>query len=221
MTPSDWTSPSFTPVLRTRSLDEGGQPAALPSTGTPLDPETRIYARSASDDKASIVAMMAALDAITAAGLRPRSNVRFVVPSATAEKCLFSVQLSFLGPPAGSESVIAARRELDASSVDAIRTRVSRRHRPGRRCPRLDATRGGGPILGLALPVHLAVARSVPLRSRCTKPLTAGARRIRRSTTSQRRSERGAACLLCTKSVGLSRCRCGGDSGLLRSVVAF
>jgi Peptidase family M20/M25/M40 len=66
-------------VLRTRSLDEGGQPAALPSTGTPLDPETRIYARSASDDKASIVAMMAAPDAITAAGLRPRSNVRFVV----------------------------------------------------------------------------------------------------------------------------------------------
>ena len=43
----------------------------------PLDSELRVFARSASDDKAPIVAMMTALDSIRAAGLRMKSNIKF------------------------------------------------------------------------------------------------------------------------------------------------
>src|SRR5262249_6786986 len=42
-----------------------------------FDPEWRLYARGAADDKAPIVAMMAALDAIRAAGLKMQSNIKF------------------------------------------------------------------------------------------------------------------------------------------------
>ncbi len=41
--------------------------------------EARIYARSASDDKAPIVALMAAVDALKASGLAPSSNVRIIL----------------------------------------------------------------------------------------------------------------------------------------------
>jgi acetylornithine deacetylase/succinyl-diaminopimelate desuccinylase-like protein len=61
----EWKTPPFTPAL-------------VPSqTSAPLDPETRIYARSAGDDKAPIMALMAALDAIRSAGLTLKSNIKF------------------------------------------------------------------------------------------------------------------------------------------------
>ena len=44
----------------------------------PINPEWRIYARSASDDKSPIVAMLVALDALKAAGKRPSVNVKFL-----------------------------------------------------------------------------------------------------------------------------------------------
>src|SRR5258707_599744 len=49
-----------------------------PAPGQRMDPEQRIYARSASDDKAQIFAMLAALDSLNAAGLKPRANVKFI-----------------------------------------------------------------------------------------------------------------------------------------------
>src|SRR5580693_2349975 len=76
--PKEWASPPFSPVLRDKSLEKDGQVIPLPSAGTRFDPEWRIYARSASDDKAPIVAITAALDAIRAAGLKLKSNVKFV-----------------------------------------------------------------------------------------------------------------------------------------------
>jgi acetylornithine deacetylase/succinyl-diaminopimelate desuccinylase-like protein len=45
--------------------------------GGPLDPEWRLFGRSASDDKGPIVAMLAALDALRAAGVAPSINVKF------------------------------------------------------------------------------------------------------------------------------------------------
>jgi acetylornithine deacetylase/succinyl-diaminopimelate desuccinylase-like protein len=48
----------------------------LPEAGTPFNPEWRIYARAAADDKLSIVAILAALDAIRATGLRMKSNIK-------------------------------------------------------------------------------------------------------------------------------------------------
>jgi acetylornithine deacetylase/succinyl-diaminopimelate desuccinylase-like protein len=58
--PAQWTSPPWEPVLR--------------GTGA----EARLYGRSASDDKAPIVAMLAALDAMRAANVRPSVNLKFV-----------------------------------------------------------------------------------------------------------------------------------------------
>ncbi|HEX6910655.1 MAG TPA: M20/M25/M40 family metallo-hydrolase, partial [Longimicrobium sp.] len=65
------------PVFRTARLDRGGEIIPLPADGTPIDPEWRLYARSASDDKAGVMAILAAVDAMRAAGMTPTSNVKF------------------------------------------------------------------------------------------------------------------------------------------------
>ena len=43
-----------------------------------IDPEWRLFARSAGDDKAPIIAMLAALDALRSANAKPSVNLRFV-----------------------------------------------------------------------------------------------------------------------------------------------
>ncbi len=75
---SKWASEPFKPVLRDRALDAGGRVIEMPARGKAFDPEWRIYARSASDDKSPIVAMLVALDALKAAGKRPSVNVKFL-----------------------------------------------------------------------------------------------------------------------------------------------
>ena len=49
----------------------------LPANG-PINPEWRIYARSASDDKAPVIAILTALDALQAARIPLRSNIKLV-----------------------------------------------------------------------------------------------------------------------------------------------
>lgn len=71
--PAQWQSPPFTPVLR----DAQGRDVPFPTAGQRTQPEWRIYARSASDDKGSIIAMLTALDALRARGLRPSVNLKF------------------------------------------------------------------------------------------------------------------------------------------------
>jgi acetylornithine deacetylase/succinyl-diaminopimelate desuccinylase-like protein len=75
---TEWTSPPFEPVLRTRQIESGGVAVPLRSTSSSIDPESRLYARSAADDKAPIVALMAAVDAIRAAGLKSKSHIKFL-----------------------------------------------------------------------------------------------------------------------------------------------
>jgi acetylornithine deacetylase/succinyl-diaminopimelate desuccinylase-like protein len=65
------------PVFRTARLDQGGEIIPFPAPGQPIDPEWRLYARSASDDKAGVMAILAAVDAIRASGLTPTSNLKF------------------------------------------------------------------------------------------------------------------------------------------------
>ena len=60
VTPAEWTIPPFQPQIKS------------------VDGEQRIFARSAGDDKAAIFAQLAALDALKAAGLSLRANIRFV-----------------------------------------------------------------------------------------------------------------------------------------------
>jgi len=73
-----WTRPPWTPALLTRSLQEGGTERPFPRAGEPIDPEWRLYARSAGDDKAPFLAILAALDALHAAGRKPASNLVFL-----------------------------------------------------------------------------------------------------------------------------------------------
>lgn len=75
--PKEWTTPPFTPTLRTQTIESGGRVVPLPPPGTLFDPESRLYARSAGDDKAPIIALMAAVDAIRDAGLKMKSNIKF------------------------------------------------------------------------------------------------------------------------------------------------
>jgi len=75
--PKEWATPPWQPVLRDATLDRDGRVVPWTDIG-PINPEWRIYARSASDDKAPIVAIATALDALNAAHIPLRSNIRFV-----------------------------------------------------------------------------------------------------------------------------------------------
>jgi acetylornithine deacetylase/succinyl-diaminopimelate desuccinylase-like protein len=62
----------FRPVLRSAALEKDGRVLPWPRPGDKIDPEWRIYGRSSSDDKAPIIALMAALDRA-----KPTSNIKF------------------------------------------------------------------------------------------------------------------------------------------------
>ena len=76
--PAAWASGApWKPTLLDAPLDRGGRPVAPGADGR-YDPEWRLYARSASDDKSPIVAMLAALDALEATGARPTVNLKLL-----------------------------------------------------------------------------------------------------------------------------------------------
>lgn len=101
----EWVTPPFSPVLRSQSLEKDGQVIPLPAAGTPFDPEWRIYARSTSDDKAPVIAITTALDAIRAAGVRLKSNLKFVFEG---EEEAGSINL---------EKILAANKETFSGDV--------------------------------------------------------------------------------------------------------
>ena len=70
---TQWKSAPWTPVMR----DAAGNDIDWRSAKE-LNPEWRIYARSAGDDKTPIIGMAAALDTLRAAGHKPAVNLRFV-----------------------------------------------------------------------------------------------------------------------------------------------
>ncbi len=76
--PTEWTFGPWTPTLTTKALEAGGVARPLPEDGEPIDPEARLYARASGDDKAPLVALLAAIDALEAAGLPRRSNLVFL-----------------------------------------------------------------------------------------------------------------------------------------------
>jgi acetylornithine deacetylase/succinyl-diaminopimelate desuccinylase-like protein len=75
---SEWTTPPFEPVLRDKPLESGGTIVPLSGGSAALQPDSRLYARSAADDKAPIVALMAAIDALRATGIQTKANIKFV-----------------------------------------------------------------------------------------------------------------------------------------------
>src|SRR6185437_802699 len=74
---TQWITPPWQPVLRDKPADAGGKVIPLPTSPGSMQGEWRLYARSAGDDKAPIEAMLAALDALRAAGVSPSVNLKF------------------------------------------------------------------------------------------------------------------------------------------------
>lgn len=79
VTASEWRDGApFQPIFRDKPLDQGGRIVSLPASGA-IDPEWRLYARSASDDKGPIVAFLSALDEARAAGQHLTSRIRVLL----------------------------------------------------------------------------------------------------------------------------------------------
>ena len=77
--PKQWTETlPWQPTLRSASIEAGGSILPMPKAGESIDPEWRLYARSASDDKAGVMSILTAVAALKANGLRPTSNIKFV-----------------------------------------------------------------------------------------------------------------------------------------------
>ena len=74
--PADWASDPWTPVLRTDLVERGGREVPMRA---PFDPEWRIFARAAGDDKGPIVALNAALDALAANDVEPTINLKVLL----------------------------------------------------------------------------------------------------------------------------------------------
>lgn len=76
--PRKWTGTQpWEPRLRTAPFEKGGTLLPTPAAGEPINPEWRLYARSASDDKAGVMSILTALDALRAQGIRPTVNLKF------------------------------------------------------------------------------------------------------------------------------------------------
>jgi acetylornithine deacetylase/succinyl-diaminopimelate desuccinylase-like protein len=102
--PEDWASEPWSPTLRDGPLETGGRVLDWPRAG-PLDPEWRLYVRSAGDDKAPIIALLAALDALRAANVQPSVHLK-----------LFFEGEEEAGSP-HLESLLRAHRELLAADL--------------------------------------------------------------------------------------------------------
>ncbi|MFZ5624790.1 MAG: M20/M25/M40 family metallo-hydrolase [Gemmatimonadota bacterium] len=74
---TQWAAPPWTPVLRAAPGRLTDPIIPLPAAGDTVAHDTRVYARSASDDKGPIVAMLVALDALRASGRQPSVNLKF------------------------------------------------------------------------------------------------------------------------------------------------
>jgi acetylornithine deacetylase/succinyl-diaminopimelate desuccinylase-like protein len=72
--PARWKSDPWEPVMR----GADGKDVDWRSAKA-IDPEWRFYARSSGDDKLPIIGMLAALDALRVAGMKPSVNLRFVL----------------------------------------------------------------------------------------------------------------------------------------------
>ncbi len=82
VTPSQWNSDPFDPIMRTGAAggatpgDASPQPVDWHAAAAPLDPEWRLYGRAVSDDKASIAAFLTAFDAVKSLKKTPSVNIK-------------------------------------------------------------------------------------------------------------------------------------------------
>jgi acetylornithine deacetylase/succinyl-diaminopimelate desuccinylase-like protein len=72
--PAEWTTPPWTPTLRN---GEGGAVLSIDSPEA-INPEVRVYARGAGDDKAGVMVILSAIDALRALHRSPTDNLKIV-----------------------------------------------------------------------------------------------------------------------------------------------
>jgi acetylornithine deacetylase/succinyl-diaminopimelate desuccinylase-like protein len=76
--PRKWTGTQpWEPALRSAPFEKGGRLLPMPAEGQAINPEWRLYARSSSDDKAGVMSILTAFDALRAKQLRPTVNLKF------------------------------------------------------------------------------------------------------------------------------------------------
>jgi acetylornithine deacetylase/succinyl-diaminopimelate desuccinylase-like protein len=77
--PELWATDPFEVVVRPGRFEEGAETLAFDNLDSPVNAEWRLYGRSTSDDKVSIVALMAAIDALDSAGIDPSINIKIIL----------------------------------------------------------------------------------------------------------------------------------------------
>ncbi len=78
---SEWAAglDPFRPQLVDGIIGQGGKFISFPGTGTPWKPDWRIYARGASDDKAGVMAILNAYEALVKTGAAFSCNLKFFI----------------------------------------------------------------------------------------------------------------------------------------------
>ncbi|MDZ7716644.1 MAG: M20/M25/M40 family metallo-hydrolase [Balneolaceae bacterium] len=75
--PKNWTHDPWTPTLYSGSMQQDGKPIDFPEEGDEINPEWRIYGRSASDDKVPFPTILSVLDALQQSDIALTSNLKF------------------------------------------------------------------------------------------------------------------------------------------------
>ncbi|HEX7295011.1 MAG TPA: M20/M25/M40 family metallo-hydrolase, partial [Pyrinomonadaceae bacterium] len=76
--PKQWSgSLPWQPVFRSAALEADGKTIPTPNSGDVINPEWRIYGRSTSDDKAGVMTILTAFEALKAKGIALTSNIKF------------------------------------------------------------------------------------------------------------------------------------------------
>ncbi|MDQ7053362.1 MAG: M20/M25/M40 family metallo-hydrolase [candidate division KSB1 bacterium] len=75
--PAQWDSDPWQPVFRDRLPQQGGRTMSLDELPDPVPGELRVYARSASDDKSPLIALLAAIDALKTNRIPITVNLKF------------------------------------------------------------------------------------------------------------------------------------------------
>jgi acetylornithine deacetylase/succinyl-diaminopimelate desuccinylase-like protein len=78
VTPSQWSSDPFAPNMHRGLPATEANQVNWKAAQSALDPQWRLFGRAVADDKASIVAFLAAFDALKAVGRKPSVNIKVV-----------------------------------------------------------------------------------------------------------------------------------------------
>ena len=149
----------FTPILRDGRLESGAREVTDLAARDRFQPDWRIYARSSSDDKSPVVALLAAIDALKSMGRAPTSNIHVVLdgeeetgsPSMLAaiaqyrDKLRADAMIILDGPvhPSGRPTVNFGARGILTMELTVFRAEVRPAQRPLRQLGPQSGVRAG------------------------------------------------------------------------------